>query len=464
MTKSSLKGCFFDIMDNIKHRERFMKKEALYVMEQLNKHGYSAYMVGGCVRDMIMDNIPHDIDIATAALPPDVKAIFGEKYTYETGIKHGTVTVTVNKIPIEITTYRRESDYTDGRHPDFVNFVSDITEDLARRDFTINAIAMDKEGNIIDCFGGTEDIKDSIIRCVGDADKRLEEDALRILRGLRFGAVLGFEIESDTEKAMRKNKKLLDGISAERKATELVKLINGKYAGRIIYEYSDILDEIIPGIHKLKGFEQYNPYHVHDILKHTCTVIDNVKSNTDIRIAALLHDIGKPYCHTRDDRGIDHFRGHCGKSKEIAENILSRLKFDKKTKETVLTLIKYHDCYVESDIKIIKRMLGKMGNDIFKLLELRKGDMYGQNPHFLYRLNDVENAIKSAQEIIDQGECFSVKDLDIKGNDIAAIGLKGAEIGRMLDILVENVIEEKVENKKQSLIRFAKEVIKNEYR
>ena len=410
---------------------------------------------GGCVRDMLMGIEPHDIDITTNATPDEVKAVFADFHTLDIGIKHGTVTVINDSEPIEITTYRKESTYSDGRRPDAVTFSRHINDDLSRRDFTSNAIAYSPSVGIVDPFGGIADIENKILRCVGNPDERFEEDSLRILRGLRFASVLGFSIDKATEEAMYSCRELINIVSPERIFTEISKLICGKNAGTIISRYSDILAVALPEIKDMKGFEQHNFHHIYDVLNHTAKVVDSVYPAVDLRFAALFHDCGKPDCFSIDENGVGHFYSHASISAQKAKEALTRLRCDNATKDKVVKLVKIHDTPIEPDSKIVKKKLQKYGEEIlFDLIKLQRADNMGLSPEFLYRQETYDKLEEIARQVIEENQCFSLKDLAVNGREMISLGLKGKDIGTALDELLKAVIEEKCNNDKESLIEY----------
>ncbi len=432
-----------------------LSKEAKAVISRLRKAGYEAFAVGGCVRDMIMERECQDTDITTSALPEEVKEVFSDLRTADTGIKHGTVTVIVGGIPLEITTYRIEQGYSDGRHPDKVIFTRSLREDLKRRDFTVNSIAFSPEEGFIDPFGGKQDIERKIIRCVGNPTERFTEDSLRILRGLRFSSVLGFEIEKNTAEAMRECKELLRAVSEERIFSELSKLLCGKNVRSIIVNFSDILEVILPEIKGMKGFDQHNFHHIYDILTHTAVVTESISPVTHLRFAALFHDCGKTDCFSLDENGIGHFYSHPSLSAEKAEKALLRLRSDTKTRENVVKLVRVHDSPIEESERIIKKRLRSMGEELFfDLIKLQRADTKGLAPEFHGREEHFNILEKMAREIIEGEECFSLRDLKINGNDLIKEGFSGKEIGKALSLALEAVIDEKIRNDKEELIRF----------
>lgn len=432
-----------------------LSKEAEKAINFLHKAGYEAYAVGGCVRDMIMGRACQDTDITSSALPEEVKDVFSDFRTVDTGIKHGTVTVIINGTPLEITTYRIEKGYSDGRHPDKVIFTRNLEEDLKRRDFTVNSIAYSPEKGFIDPFGGKEDIKRKIIRCVGNPTERFTEDSLRILRGLRFSSVLGFEIEENTAEAMRECKELLNSVSKERIFSELSKLLCGKNVREIIVNYSDILEVILPEVRGMKDFDQHNFHHIYDILTHTAVVTESIPPVPHLRFAALFHDCGKTECFSLDEKGIGHFYSHPSISARKADKALMRLKSDTKTREKVVKLVKVHDTPIEESERIIKKRLRSMGDELFfDLIKLQRADTKGLSPEFHDREKHFDTLEKMAKQIIENEECFSLKDLNINGNDLIKEGFSGKEIGTALSSALEAVIDGKLKNEKDELIRF----------
>ncbi len=432
-----------------------LSKEAEYAINILNGKGYEAYAVGGCTRDMIMGRECDDTDITTSALPEEIKEAFSDFRTVDTGIKHGTVTVLIDGIPLEITTYRTEKGYSDGRHPDEVIFTRSLEEDLRRRDFTVNSIAYCPEKGLIDPYGGREDIERKIIRCVGNSAERFTEDSLRILRGLRFASVLGFEIEKETAEAMRKCKELLNIVSKERIFSELSKLLCGRNVKYILVNYSDILEVILPEIKGMKNFNQHNFHHIYDILEHTAVVTENIPPDPHLRFAALFHDCGKPDCFSLDENGTGHFYSHPSISAKKAEQALLRLKSDTKTREKVIKLVKVHDTPIEESERIIKKRLRSMGQELFfDLIKLQRADTKGLAPEFHGREEHFDILEKMAKQIVESEDCFSLKDLKINGNDLMKEGFKGKEIGTALSIALEAVIDGKVKNEKEMLLAF----------
>jgi len=450
------------------------------ILEKLNNAGYEAYFVGGCVRDALMGTASDDIDITTSAMPQQTKEVFCDWHTIDTGIKHGTVTVmryddesaaenpnaadmaakgTVCAMA-EVTTFRSDGTYSDSRHPDSVRFVRTLEEDLARRDFTVNAMACDIKGGVYDPFGGRRDLEDGIIRAVGESDLRFREDALRIMRALRFAAVLGFEIEEETEAAIFRNCGLLKEIAVERIFVEFKKLVKGKAAGNVLRKYVDVIGSVIPELAAMKGFEQHNSYHKYDVLEHCIRALEAVRTVPEneehMKLAALFHDIGKPETFTMDDKGVGHFYGHPAKSEEIVKRILKRLKADRFTYERVSLLVKRHDLLFDRDERLLKRWMNKLSAEVmFELLEIKRADNFGTGNMSSELADKFEDIRLMMERIVEAGECFSIKNLAVSGRDLIDGGMKqGAEIGQTLEMLLEAVINEEVVNEKEELMAF----------
>lgn len=432
-----------------------MPKSVKQIISRLGEAGYEAYAVGGCIRDSITGAVPNDWDICTIALPNQVEEVFSDMHIIETGLQHGTVTLMIDHVGYEITTYRTEGTYSDRRKPDYVNFVTDLKEDVKRRDFTINAMAYNDTNGLQDYFGGIDDLNAHIIKCVGIADERFNEDALRILRAMRFAATFDFEIEKETAAAMHKNKELLSYVSMERIAVELLKLLKGKGAGRILREFSDILAVVIPEILPCIGFDQHSKWHCYDVWEHTLASIDSAEQDSILRLAMLLHDIGKPDCFTLKD-GEGHFYGHAEISEEKARIIMKRLKLSNDITAAVRCLVKYHDAYGQIGEKGIKRLLNKIGMENARtLLKVTYADMCGQAPEKkMLKTERIEYVHAILDKIEANNECVSIKSLAINGHDLMQIGLKGKQIGEALEKALNGVIDETVENEHDALMDF----------
>lgn len=428
------------------------------ILKRIEDSGYEAFLVGGCVRDRIMGKKPDDYDIAASAHPDEIKAIFSDLKTIDTGIKHGTVSILFEGNVTEITTFRIDGEYKDSRRPESIAFTNSIEEDLKRRDFTVNAMAMDLRGNITDPFGGQEDIKRKVIRAVGNAQKRFEEDALRILRGVRFASVLGFEIEKETAEQIHLLRERLKNIASERIRTEFVKLLCGKNATNALREYSDVISVFIPETALCVGFQQHSRYHKYDVYEHTIHALEEVPNNDYItRTAMFFHDIAKPECFTLDERG-GHFKGHATKSSEYARDIMKRLRFSRKEITDVSKLVFYHRNRFISR-KEIKEVLADIGEKNFmRLMDIQRADSLSKNDFCIKETEHIDSVRRQAEKILKYNECINIAQMNITGSQIADIGFKGKEIGKILRQLLELIIEEKLENNSEDLINCAKSI------
>lgn len=433
-------------------------------IEILRQNGHTAYVVGGAVRDALMGKEAHDWDIATSAKPEETAEAFRNFRVIETGIKHGTVTVIVDGESLEITTYRIESGYSDNRHPDKVEFTDMIEDDLSRRDFTVNAIAYSPSAGIADPFGGCGDINAKIIRCVGKPDRRFGEDALRILRALRFSATLGFEIDKATSDSIRKNYKSLENISVERIFVELSKLLCGKDAKRILLDYSEVFFFILPELEPMKNCAQNHERHIFDVWGHTVEAVANVRADAPLRLAMLFHDSGKPHVKSTDENGTDHFYSHAKRSRTIAFEALTRLKVSNKLRDKVCNLVEYHDFLPDRiSKKTYKKYIGLLGAETVEdLFEVREADISAQNPKFLSEgLEANETGLKILNEIQSENSCLKIGDLAINGKDLEKAGIPPSpEMGRILETLLDEVLEEKTENSKNALLERVQDIKK----
>ena len=429
------------------------------IITSLQNAGFEAYAVGGCVRDSILGREPGDWDITTSAMPEETKALF-EK-TVDTGIEHGTVTVLLEREGFEVTTYRIDGKYEDSRHPKEVTFTRSLKEDLLRRDFTINAMAYNEKNGLVDIFGGLRDLKERKIRCVGDAKARFSEDALRILRGIRFAAQLGFSIDEETKAGMEKLAPTLKNISAERIQTELVKMLISRRPELIREAYElGITAQFLPEFDRLMETAQETPHHMYTVGEHTIHAIGNVRPDKVLRLTMLLHDMGKPAYKTVDEDGRAHFKKHALESEIIAGRILRRLKFDNDTIHKVTRLVRYHDYRMPSTAKDVRRAMNKIGEDIFSYyMEVRRGDVLAQS---MYRreekIRNLDEIERLYQEIIEKGQCVSLKELSVTGRDLIEAGMApGKEIGVKLNELLLLVIEEPELNTKEKLLEYLAE-------
>lgn len=427
------------------------------VLQRLHHAGYEAYIVGGCVRDALLGLEPKDYDVTTSARPEEVKRVFFDQPVIETGLKHGTVTVLMEGIPVEITTFRTECAYSDHRHPDQVAFTRNLREDAARRDFTMNAMAYCTETGLMDYFHGQEDLQDGVIRCVGPADMRFQEDALRILRALRFSARFGFRIAEETGKAAHTCKELLRFVSAERIFSELTQILCGKDIKRILLEFSDVLGVVIPELLPMVGYDQRNPHHRFDLLTHTAITVESVPPDPTLRLAALLHDIGKPACFFADEAGIGHYHGHPEVSAAMTVEIMRRLKADHATTDAVVQLVRYHDMVIVPTEKAVHRAIIKVTPERFwQLMDLKCADAIGTGRKDDIRVVRHREVRAIAEEIFQKECCFALRDLNINGRDLIALGMQpGKEIGILLKALFEAVISGEVENDRTALLKLA---------
>ncbi len=434
-----------------------LPQDGLFVLHRLESRGFEAYFVGGVVRDLLRGVQAHDSDLATNAAPEDVIAAFPDVPVLETGIRHGTVTVLVDHRPVEVTTYRTETTYTDARHPDEVRFARNLEEDLSRRDFTINAMALHPSRGLVDLFGGKEDLENGVIRCVGDAETRFREDALRILRALRFASVLSFSLESNTAEAVRRLRGSIDKLSHERVQSECTSLLCGDNVRNVLLCYPDVLSQVFPFLSAMKGFQQHNEHHCYDLLGHTACVTAAIAPVPRLRLAALLHDCEKPSCFALDEAGVGHFYGHASKSAQTAETILRALKYDNATLARVPLLVKWHDLPIEESERMIKRRLNQLGEAALRdLIALQRADTLGLDPLYHDRLPHFDRLEAILDEVLAKDACFSLRKLALDGNDLRDLGLRGREIGQMQKRLVDAVIDEEVENDRAALAAFVK--------
>lgn len=433
------------------------------ILNRLTAAGFQAYAVGGCVRDSLLGTVPGDWDICTSALPEETEACFSDLRVVETGLKHGTVTVILRGVPYEITTFRSDGNYLDHRRPQQVSFVRTLKEDLLRRDFTMNAMAVGLDGEIQDPFGGRQDLTDGIIRCVGDPDTRFTEDALRILRGLRFASRLGFSIAPETAAAMERNKNLLSYVSGERIYKELTGILIGTYAQSVLEQYGGVLAAVLPEIQPSMGFLQRNPFHNRDVWQHTLEALGKSGPDPIVRWALLLHDLGKPDCFTLDDRGIGHFYGHPQRSMELAEQILDRFHGDKKTRDTICLLVRDHDREAPATIKNARRWIARYGRDNVRLLlEVKRCDCLAHvdTPKTRARYNNLMEMTRLIRECLETEQCFSVRDLPVKGGDVMALGVPaGPQVGRILERLLDGVLDGTCPPEREALLERLKQLI-----
>ncbi|MBE6582468.1 MAG: HD domain-containing protein [Ruminococcaceae bacterium] len=448
-------------MDTV-NKQMLLPSEIELCLSLLNQNGYSAYVVGGAVRDHLMGRQINDYDVCTDALPNEVEGVFHDYRVIETGIKHGTVTVLVGPSLVEITTFRTDGSYSDGRHPDSVDFTRDIVKDLSRRDFTVNAIAYSPIEGYIDPFCGIGDISSKVIRCVGDPTRRFSEDALRILRALRFSATLGFTINNETSNAIFTLKHNLSLVSKERVRDEIKKLICGKDMFRVMNDYRDIMALIIPDISATFDYNQNNPHHDFDLYTHILKTVSNLPCDPTLRFSGLLHDIAKPITESKDNNGISHFYAHAHHSAEMAEKILRDLRFSNVEIKRIVTLIRHHDGVIEETESAVGRKLSKIGQDMFlDLLDLQRADNASQKLDTSLRTEHNESLRKIANDILSKEPCLSLSDLALNGNDMIDMGYKGKEIGKALTLLFNAVLNGEVKNTKKDLSEYIRINFKN---
>lgn len=438
-----------------------MPKNVDTAINLLQSAGFEAYAVGGCVRDSLLGKTPNDWDITTSAKPEDMKSVFADFHCIDTGIKHGTVTVVIDGEPLEITTFRLDGEYEDNRHPKSVTFTSNLGADLGRRDFTVNAMAYSKKTGTVDLFGGQNDLKNGIIRCVGDPDRRFNEDALRILRALRFASALDFEIEEKTAQSLLKNCALLGNISEERIAKELLKLVCGKGAKRILTDFAPVLFEILPELQPMYKNSHDNPHHCYDIYEHTLIAVESIDPEPTLRFAMLLHDCGKPAVKKFDENGVAHFYGHQRISAEISAQILARLKVSNKFRDEILFLVSNHDRWeLYENTEKMPRYLSKFGLDgVLKLLKVMRADVLAQSPEYRYRLDQIADAEEIAKNLAAQKPCLSLSELQINGRTLMDIGIpQGRKLGAVLAQLLDEVIDGVTKNTQEALTTRAREI------
>ncbi|WP_302826293.1 CCA tRNA nucleotidyltransferase [Anaerofustis stercorihominis] len=430
-------------------------KEAKIILDKFNNNGYEAYIVGGCVRDLLLGKTPKDYDITTNASPKETMELFKEYKTIPTGIKYGTVTVIINNTPIEVTTFRKEGKYIKNRKPESVEFLSSIEEDLSRRDFTINAMAYNEKSGLIDLFEGRQDLEKGIIRVVGDGKERFKEDAIRILRAYRFVGRYDFKIEEDTLAAIKQNMHFLNNVAKERIIPEIKEIFE---SGMDINKM-DFITVLFPVIKECFNTYQNNKYHMQNVGEHTYKTFNNIDNVFHLKMTMLLHDIGKIKTKTTDAENIDHFYNHSDISRKMAKNILDDFKFDNETKYKILTLIKNHDKYMAPKNKYVKEKLGEFGEELFfDLIKVRIADDESKNHELvkdnLKRFRDTE---EFAKRVIKNKEPYRISDLKINGDYIISLGFTGKDVGEILKYLLSEVIEDKDKNDKNKLIELVRE-------
>ena len=430
-------------------------KNLLWTLESA---GHQAWCVGGCVRDLRLGREPADWDVTTSALPEETMAVFGGR-AVPTGAKHGTVTVRTEGQPVEVTTFRKDGAYRDHRRPETVTFTDSLEEDLRRRDFTVNAMALDLRETFRDPFGGLADLERGLLRCVGEPDRRFGEDALRILRGLRLSACLGFTLEAETAASIRKNRELLRDIASERIWTELSRLLTGRWAAEVLRAYPEVgvfWPELLPMI----GFDQRTRHHCYDVWEHTLHALAAVEPDVVLRCTMLLHDVGKPQTFTLDDRGHGHFKGHPARSAALAEDMLRRLRVDNATRETVVRLVEWHDRNIPRTDQGLRRALRDLGKaDLRRLLAVKRADNLAQAHQDL--LGEIGKAEVILDRLLAEGLCVSLKQLAVDGRDLTALGLRGPAVGQVLNALLDAVVDGDLPNDRAVLLERAQTLLLN---
>lgn len=431
------------------------------ILAVLTDNGFEAYVVGGCVRDSLLGIAPKDWDICTDATPDEIKKCFASFYTYDAGIKHGTVSVVLEKEVFEVTTYRIDGEYKDNRHPQSVIFIDNLTADLARRDLTINAMAYNESSGLQDPFNGRVDLKNRLIRCVGSPDKRFNEDALRIIRALRFASVYDFFIDKETSDSILKNAQLLQNISSERISSELNRLLCGDGAEEVLNNYREVFAVFIPEIKRSFDFEQHTKHHNRDVWRHTTHAVASISPTVMLRMTMLLHDLGKPRACKVDPDGTCHFKIHPKYSAEYADEILHRLKYPSRFIDTCLKLILYHDVRFNGTKRQVKHIMNAIGEEnLILLFKVQRADILAQSDYLQkQKLESIDTAEALYAEILKEASCFTLKQLAINGNDLQKLGVPcGKEIGSLLKLLLSLVIDEKVKNEKSALLKKAEEL------
>lgn len=434
----------------------YLPEGALYCINALEAAGFPTYAVGGCVRDALLGIEPHDYDLCTAASPEQTQAVFEHEKLVLAGLKHGTVGIITPEGVVETTTFRTEGGYADARHPDWVKFVPTVEEDLARRDFTVNAMAWSPARGLADPFGGQTDLKNRILRAVGDPERRFREDALRILRGVRFAVRFGLTVEPETEKAMFRLAPLMEKLARERVFDELCKLLPLVTAEDLI-RFAPVLTAVIPELAPMVGFDQHSPHHAYDIYTHTAHVVENTPPDLVLRWAALLHDTGKVPTFTRDETGRGHFYGHAKESAAIADAVLRRLKAPTELREQVTELIGLHMTRLEPDKKVIRRWLGRLGSETMdSLLTFQKADMVSKGVSKDSEMAQHLHLRDLVAQVQAEDACLGLRDLAVNGNDLKSLGYEGKAIGACLARLLDAVLDERLPNEREALLEDAK--------
>ncbi len=431
---------------------------AEFVLRRLHDAGYQAYVVGGCVRDTLLGKAPKDWDVCTNALPHEMQRVFADCHVIETGLQHGTLTVMHNHEPFEVTTFRVDGEYTDHRHPDEVIFVADVRDDLSRRDFTVNAMAWSAETGVVDAFGGQEDLAAGVIRCVGEPEKRFGEDALRIMRALRFASTYGFAIDPATDAAIHSLKHTLRDVAAERIRVELAKLLCGDGAGDILRAYRDVIFTLFPALAAMDGFDQRTRHHLWDVWEHTVRAVEMVPASETLRLAMLLHDCGKIAAFSVDDQGEGHAYGHEEQSVRIAERVLAELRMDNATRDRVLLLIGSHGWPVTPERRLLKRRLNQLGEEALRqLIEVKRADALATGTKDPVAVEEHRISTLSALDaLLAEKPCVTLREMAVNGRDMMALGAKGRAVGETLQWLLEQVLDDALPNERDVLLEAAR--------
>lgn len=431
-------------------------EEVRWVLRSLERGGWEAWCVGGYVRDLLLGAEPRDWDVATSALPEETLECFGAA-AIPTGFRHGTVTVCRGTYRVEVTTFRCDGSYEDGRHPSSVRFTGSVREDLGRRDFTVNAMALDLRGRLEDPWGGRADLSAGLLRCVGDADARLREDALRIMRGLRFASTLGFSIEERTDRGLRENREALRCIAAERLREELTGLLCGRHAAAVLRAYPEVVGVLVPEILPAVGFDQHNRHHCYDVWEHTLHALEVIAPDPVLRYTMLFHDLGKPHTYTQDAAGVGHFYGHGKVSRTLAAAAMERLRFDHSSRDRILCLVEYHDIPLMCAEKSVRRALHRFGEEgLRQLLAVKRADNLAQHPDFRGRQREIDEVERLMDELLAAQACFSLKQLKINGRDLLELGFSGPAVGRTLEALLDAVLSGTLPNEREALLTAAR--------
>lgn len=431
---------------------KYLLEQGAHVLAPLEQRGYPAYLVGGSVRDALMGRPIHDLDVTTAAQPHQVKDVFPQLRALDTGLQHGTITLLTQTGAVEVTTFRSEQGYSDHRHPSGVTFTASLEEDLSRRDFTMNALALGLDG-LHDPFHGAADIAHNLIRCVGDPETRFTEDALRMLRGLRFASTLGFSIEAETAAAIHRCAPLLTHISTERITSELVRLLCGAHVGQVLLQFHDVMTQIIPQLAPMVGFDQHTHYHSFDVYTHTVHTVEGVPPTSVLRLAALFHDIAKPQTFHLDEAGVGHFYRHAAIGAPLTQDILRQMRLPNSIIDQIVPLVKYHGLTRDTPLNKLPKLIAKLGEEgFFQLLALDQADSCAKHPHSSPEDGNWAEIGRVAREFLDTAPCLTLADLAVSGHDAMAAGLQGRAIGIALQALLGQVVDGRLENTREQLL------------